>query len=292
VPLTTPRLQEIVAEAARLIRIGGSNAVLLRNGSNAMFQLPGGVIARVATPGRRAVAEREIRVARWLSDHGVSVTRPLADVQQPTLVDDRPVTWWHLLPPHRPGTPAELGAVLRVVHALPRPDFDLPRYEPFDGIEARIVEASVLDADDRRWLTEHCRRLQDEYAHVAPFQQPHLIHGDAWQGNLAVVDHEPPILLDFEKVSIGDPAWDLVQIAVDHTDFERINAVEYREFVDSYGSNILDWPGYRCFASIQELRWVAFALGKADDTETLPEIRHRIACIRGDVPKPWSWRAF
>ena len=102
-PLTTPSLQEIVAEAARVIGIDGSNGILLRDGSNAMFRLPEGVIARVAQPGRRTVAERETRVARWLADHGVSVTRPLAEVQQPTVVDDRAVTWWHALPPHRQG---------------------------------------------------------------------------------------------------------------------------------------------------------------------------------------------
>lgn len=201
-----------------------------------MFRLPGGVVARVGRSGLRATAEREVRIARWLYDHGIAVTHPLPDVRQPTMVSDRPVTWWFALPPHRPGTPAELGAVLRAVHALPLPEFRLPVNDPFNGLDGRLNYASMLDADDRRWLTEHCRRLRDEYSQVVPFQAPQLIHGDAWQGNVAVVENEPPVLLDFEKVAIGDPAWDLVQVAVDHTDFTRIGTAAYAGFVNAYGA--------------------------------------------------------
>lgn len=288
------KLEEIVTRAASAAGIDCRTAVLLRNGSNAMFRLPDSVVARVGRSGLRATAEREVRIARWLSDHGIAVTQPLPDVRQPTMVGDRPVTWWLALPSHRPGTPAELGAVLRAVHALPLPEFRLPVDDPFNGLDGRLNNASMLDADDRRWLTEHCRRLRDEYSRVVPFQAPQLIHGDAWQGNLAVVENEPPVLLDFEKVAIGDLAWDLVQIAVDHTDFTRIGTAAYAAFVDAYGGrDVINWPGYRCCAAIQELRWVAFMLDRAEaDTQALPEIRHRIACIRGAVPKPWSWNAF
>jgi Ser/Thr protein kinase RdoA (MazF antagonist) len=293
VPLPTCGLEELVAEAASLALLDGSVATLLRNGSNAMFQLPGGVVARVAPAGRTATAEREVQIARWLSSQGVRVTQPLGDVPQPTVVADRAITWWHTIPPHRAGTPGELGSVLRVVHALEPPDFSLPRYDPFDGIEVRLNQQTVLDPSDRDWLINHYRRLREEYEHLAPFQPPRLIHGDAWQGNLAVIDGEVPILLDFEKVAVADPAWDLVQIAVDHTDFGRVSAEEYADFVHSYGGrDIVQWPGYRCLAAVQVLRWAAFALGKANDARALPEIRHRVACIQGRVPKPWSWTAF
>lgn len=204
------------------------------------------------------------------------------------------MTWWAALPPHRAGTPAELGAVLREVHALPRPGFPLPTHDPFESLDARIGASSVITEDDRRWLAARTERLRREFEQLSATRPPQLIHGDAWQGNLAVTDPSPPVLLDLEKVSIGDIAWDLVQIAVDHTDFARVSAAEYRRFIDAYGGyDVTAWAGYGCCAAIQELRWVAFLLNKADeDPRTEPEIRHQIACLRGDVPKPWSWNAF
>jgi aminoglycoside phosphotransferase (APT) family kinase protein len=233
-----------------------------------------------------------VLVARWLLTQGLAVTSPLPDVPQPTLVAGQPVTWWAALARHRPGTPAELGQVLRAVHALPPPPFELPQHDPFRGISDRIHGSSGLVDDDRVWLAGHLDHLREQYAHQIPFRQPGLIHGDAWQGNLAVASDGQPILLDFENVSVGDPVWDLVQIAVDHTDFARISSEEYHGFADAYGDDILAWPSYALAAAIQELRWVAFALSKANDPQALPEIRHRLACIRGSVPKPWSWNAF
>jgi hypothetical protein len=45
-------------------------------------------------------------------------------------------------------------------------------------------------------------------------------------------------------------------------------------------------------ADIQELRWVCFALGVAGrDSGAIEEAVHRIACLRGDVAKPWTWSA-
>ncbi|MFC7428085.1 hypothetical protein [Nocardia tengchongensis] len=100
-------------------------------------------------------------------------------------------------------------------------------------------------------------------------------------------------MLDLDKVSMGWREWDLVQLAVDHTDFRRITDGQYQSFVDSYGGyDVTRWPGYRVLADIQEFRWVGFALGRSDTTRSAAiEAEHRIACIRGLVPKPWTWRA-
>lgn len=263
------RLHEIVTEAARTAGLDSSTATLLRDGSNAMFLLPGGVVGRVGRPGQQAAAEREVLISRWLTERGITANRALTGVPQPVMIRRRPVTWWVALPPHRAGTPAELGAVLREVHNLPRPVFELPVHDPFESIESRIDAGDGIGDEDRCWLGEHHARLRDEYEKIGSPRPPQLIHGDAWQGNLAVTDESVPILLDFEKVSIGDRAWDLVQIAVDHTDFARITADQYGDFVDAYGGDdVTSWLGFGCYAAIQELRWVGFVLGKADDPRT------------------------
>lgn len=120
-----------------------------------------------------------------------------------------------------------------------------------------------------------------------------MIHGDAWQGNLAVPADGGPILLDLENVAVGRPEWDLVSLAVDHVDFARVSDEDYADFRAAYGGpDILTWPGFRDLADAQELRWTAFALSKADTTDTArQQAQHRIACLRGDVDRPWTWSA-
>jgi hypothetical protein len=110
---------------------------------------------------------------------------------------------------------------------------------------------------------------------------------------VAVPDDGGAILLDLEHVALGPHEWDLIAVAVDQTDFRRIGVAEYRSFVDAYGGyDVTTWPGYRTLADTLELRWVCFALGKASrDKAAADEARHRIACLRQEIPRPWTWTA-
>lgn len=119
------------------------------------------------------------------------------------------------------------------------------------------------------------------------------MHGDAWTGNVARPQRQAPVLLDLEAVAIGQPEWDLVQTAVDHTDFARLGPGDYASFVAAYGGfDVTALAGYRVLAEIQELRWVCFALSKSATSAIAAEqVQHRIACLRGDAPRPWSWTA-
>ena len=206
-----------------------------------------------------------------------------------------PVTWWKLLPEHRPATPAELGAVLHELHALPIPEtLQLPQLNPFERLAERIDAAGTVPEADRAWLREHLTKLEAAHANLLPGLPRCVVHGDAWQGNIAVPMDSGPILLDLEHVSIGRPEWDLLSVAVDRTDFERISAEDYRAFTDAYGGfDVTTWPGYRTLAAIRELRWVSFVLSKADtNRDAARETQHRLACLRGEIPQPWSWSAF
>lgn len=212
----------------------------------------------------------------------------------PSVVDDRPVTWWELLPPHRPATPTELAATLRTLHQLPAPtDLELPAFDPLDGIAHSINNARELSTDDRTWLQQHLDNLRDQYANL-PHGRPHgLIHGDAWQGNIGVPTSGPtagvPILLDLEHVTLGPPEWDLAAFTADHTDFARITTTDYHAFTTTHGYDLTIWPGYRTLADIQELRWLAFILTKTTTTPAaLTEAQHRINCLRRHIPRPWT----
>lgn len=155
------------------------------------------------------------------------------------------------------------------------------------------VDHAHLSKDDRGWLAEHLSALRVDYADLPAGLPRRVIHGDAWQGNVIVPDGGEPTLLDLDHVSVGPPEWDLVPLAVDHTDFARISTVDYGAFVDAYGSDVTSWAGYRTLAAIRELRWTVFALSKADTgSAAAGEAEHRISCLRGQIPRPWTWAAF
>lgn len=285
---------EVLTRAARLSNVDARGAVTVRDGSHAIFELPNGIVARIGKPHSYRTAQRELRISQWLNRNGIATVKAVNSIPQPTLVDERPVTWWTLIPDHRPSTPEELGTMLRRLHALTPPtEFPLPSYAPFDGVREPIESATTIAEDDRSWLLEQYARLHDLYDELDEPSQPRVIHGDAWQGNLVVPPSGEPIVLDLDIVSVGWREWDLIQLAVDYTDFQRITNDQYRTFVDAYGGyDVTRWPGYRVIADIQEFRWAAFALGRSDTRQAAAaEAEHRIACLRGLVPKPWTWRA-
>ncbi|MEV6602816.1 aminoglycoside phosphotransferase family protein [Kutzneria sp. NPDC051319] len=294
---TTSDLQprQLLDVAGRLAGLATAGAELIRDGANVMYRLPHGIVARIGRVGTAETARREIWASRWLAQSGLQVVTALDDVEQPTVVASQPITWWRLLPPHRPATPAELGLVLRKLHALPMPsDSPFPALDPFADLHERIGVASSVSADDIAWLQQHLAELRAAYEQLPPGLSTRVVHGDAWQGNIAVPDDGQPVLLDLETMSIGRPEWDLISLAVDRTDFERITANEYADFVDTYGGHdVIAWPGFRTLASLRELRWLSFVLNKASTNErAAAESRHRVACLRGEVARPWAWSAF
>ncbi|MEV6067607.1 aminoglycoside phosphotransferase family protein [Nocardia sp. NPDC052001] len=285
---------DVLARAAALGGVDARGAVRIREGSHAIFELPNGVVARIGESGSYQVAQRELCISRWLNQNGIETVRAADSVSQPTLVGDQPVTWWTLIPDHRPSTPGELGGMLRKLHTLTPPtEFPLPCYAPFDGLRERIESAATIDEADRSWLLAQYRQLRQRYDDIGDPLPPCVIHGDAWQGNLVAPPSGDPIVLDLDNVSMGWREWDLVQLAVDYTDFQRISDDEYESFVAAYGGyDVTRWAGYRVLADIQEFRWAGFALGRSDGSHAVvTEAAHRIACLRGLVPKPWAWRA-
>lgn len=290
----TPTADEVLTRAAKLSGIEVHGAVTIRDGSHAIFELPNGIVARIGKPHSYETAQRELRISQWLNRSGITTVQAVRGVPQPTVVNERPVTWWDLIPDHRPSTPEELGGMLRRLHALTPPtEFRLPSYSPFAGLRERIESAATIDESDRLWLLDRHTRLRRQYNELDDPTAPCVIHGDAWQGNLAVPPSGEPIVLDLDKVSVGRREWDLVQLAVDHTDFRRITDSQYQSFVDAYGGyDVTQWPTYRVLADIQELRWVGFAISRSDIGQAIAaEAKHRIACLRGLVPKPWTWTA-
>lgn len=282
----------VLSEAAAISGVDPTGAELIREGSNTIYRI-GDLVARIGKPGTTDVAERELLISHWLNDSGVP-TVVAADLAAPiAVVEGKPVTWWRTLREHRPSTPGELGTALRHLHALSPPtEFTLTHHQPFAGLRSQIDLADHIAVNDRAWLIARHDVLREQYAALEPSAHQTVIHGDAWQGNLVVPIDEPATFLDLDRVSLGRAEWDLVQIAADYTDFERLSPADYASFVDSYGDDHTAHSTFRLLADIQELRWTVFALSRPKaSTTAAAQVRVRIACLRGEVPRPWRWDA-
>ncbi|MFE3321984.1 phosphotransferase family protein [Nocardia sp. NPDC059195] len=289
---TDANSRDILEKAAAISGIELRNPQLIRAGSNTIYRV-GDIIGRIGKDGTTDAAVRELRISQWLNDSGIPAVR-VADVTKPiAVVDGRPITWWQRIPAHHAATPAELASTLRQLHALAPPTtFVLPEHEPFAGLRRAITSTGRLDAEDRVWLLGHHDRLCNQYLELGRPRRKTVIHGDAWQGNVVVPFGGSPIIVDLDRVSLGRPEWDLIQVAADRTDFDRLSESDYLAFVDAYGDDVSMDFAFRLLADIQELRWTVFALSQSTvSASAAGEVRHRVACLQGEIVRPWRWNA-
>ncbi|MCZ4603348.1 aminoglycoside phosphotransferase family protein [Streptomyces sp. Lzd4kr] len=280
-----------VLQAACLVAgLDANGAAPVRLAENAIWRLPRGIVVRIVRPGQLAAATREVQVAHWLAAKGVPAVRAL-DLLQPVTVFDHPVTFWHELPPHEIGTVSDVVALLKQLHALPKPALQLGELDPFVRLVERIDAADTISDHDRQWLSKRLEDLKAQWA-LRPKGLPEcVIHGDAWVGNVARTE-AGPLLMDFERASYGPPEWDLVSTAVKLTTTGAVSAEEYASFCKTYGVDVTDWEGYELFAGARELRMTTYAAQHAATRpEWQQEAQYRIDCLRGRVgSRPWRWK--
>ncbi|PIM71219.1 aminoglycoside phosphotransferase [Streptomyces sp. JV178] len=280
----------VLEEACALAGLNPAGAESVRIAENEIWRLPGGVIVRIARPGQWKAAVREVLVARWLADNRVSAVRALP-YEQPIEAAGRPVTFWVELPPHEIGTVMDVITLLKQLHPLPVPDLPLDQLDPFVRVAERIEAATSLPEDDRGWLRDRHAELRKQWERRPAGLPECVVHGDAWVGNVARTP-EGPVLLDFERASVGPPEWDLVSTAVKMTTTGAVTEVEYAEFCEAYGMDVTKWEGYELLAGARELRMTTYAAQHAATRpEWQAEARYRVDCLRGRAePRPWHWK--
>ncbi|MGV9383592.1 phosphotransferase family protein [Nonomuraea sp. NPDC003707] len=262
-------------------------------GDNGVFRLPNErIVARVAW-GMSALesVERELRVAAWLAEHHLPAVRPSFVVaKQPVLSDGRVITFWEEIPDPQQGRPADIGALLRRLHALPAPPNGmLPAFDPFYRQDSHIRDAAGLDERNRRFLLDLLEELRAAYAALPFAHAPRAIHGDPHRKNLVRSSDGHAVMLDLERFAIGPVEWDLVVVANYHV-VGWYTAAEYGAFVDAYGADITQWEGFATLARVRQLRMTTWLAGRTGrEPRLIPEALNRIATLRdpGGPHRPW-----
>ncbi|MFF9404852.1 phosphotransferase enzyme family protein [Streptomyces anandii] len=283
------RARDVLA-AAGVLPGPARDARLLALGENAVFAA-GGLVVKA---GRDAElldrARRELRIALWLADAGVPAVR--AAEPEALLVDGHPVTVWHRLPdPVRPAGPRDLAGLLRIVHSLPSPGFELPPRELLGGVERWLrLAGGAIDPADAAYLRER----RDGFAAAAAALTPHLppgpIHGDALPRNVHVGPNGP-VLVDLETFSADLREHDLVVMALSR-DRYGLPAGDYDAFTEAYGWDVREWEGCAVLRGARETASCAWvAQHTPGNPRALAEFRRRVASLRDDAPEV-RWHPF
>ncbi|GAA5008918.1 phosphotransferase family protein [Actinopolymorpha pittospori] len=113
------------------------------------------------------------------------------------------------------------------------------------------------------------------------FALPHgVIHGDANVGNVLLDRLKNPVLIDLDGFCHGPREWNLVQTALFFDRFGWHAKEEYSEFRQTYGFDIMTWPGYETLADLHELRmvvWLSLNATKDSRSNQEPEKAARFA---------------
>ncbi len=283
-----PTLHKACAQAG----LSSDGAELLRLGENAIFQLAAApVVVRIARSADRLHrVQRELCVARWLAAEAVPAVRVVDEIDQPLLVDDRPVTFWHTVTGGDPApTHVDLARLLAAFHHAPDCPCELASFDPLRTTQSRLGTAEGIGPADHDFLEERCAVLGDQLRHLMFALPRGPIHGDAHTGNL-LTDRGQVVLLDFESAAVGPREWDLLPTAIG---VERYGRPErhYREFADTYGFDVRQWPGYPVLREVRELTmttWIMQNIGES--AAAAAEFALRVGSLRErDFHRAWHW---
>jgi aminoglycoside phosphotransferase (APT) family kinase protein len=269
-------------------------AELVRIGENAVYRLPGEIVARVArTEDYSQDAEKEVAVARWLEQENFPAVRAFP-VKQPVVVDGRVVTFWKSVSSGESyGSTTEVAELLVELHKLDPPrDLGLRPLSPFSRAERRIQYNGWISPSDRDFLSNRLVELRERYGKLEFALPSGVIHGDASVGNVIHDGSGLPVLIDLDGFALGPREWDLVLTAVYYESFGWHTAPEYISFAETYGFDIREWSGYSTLRDVREFLMVTWLSQKAHDSEAVSqEVHRRIKALRTGGDKH-DWKPY
>jgi aminoglycoside phosphotransferase (APT) family kinase protein len=288
---TPAKLAEVLAQVCAAAGLDPAGATLVRFTTNAVYRLASApVVIRISASWRlRHRVAKVVAVANWLAGPEFPSVRLLAGIEQPVVVGDYLATVWDEVPTgsHRPNT-RDLATLLRRLHGLPKPAFDLPAWAPLDDVDRRIADAEELADDDRAFLQDRRATLAEQLATLEFPLPPSVVHGDAHLGNL-IPGPDGPVLCDFDSTSWGPPEWDLTPVLVAQRRFGG-SVRESRTLLRAYGFDVTKWSGFEVLRQVRELKLVTSVLPiLRSNPGVAAELHRRLASVRsGDAGARWS----
>ncbi|MFC4005166.1 phosphotransferase family protein [Prauserella oleivorans] len=270
---TREKLDDVLRVTCARLGLDHRGATLLRFTNNAVYSLARDpvVVRIVGSRTLRHRARKVVTVARHFACHGVPAIRLVGGVEQPVHVGEHVVTVWEKVQPTgRQATSAELGSLLRQVHALPVPE-GLGPWSPLTDVRARVADAEELDPDDRAFLLDRCAEVEAALTRLTFPLPPALVHGDAHPGNV-IVGPDGPVLCDFDSACAGPPEWDLTPLAVGHERFGDPPGW-YRALARTYGFDVTTWEGFPVLRAARELKLTTSVL---PIMRSHPSVRHEL----------------
>lgn len=290
-PFNAAVAEEVLFTACASAGLDSDGARMLRFGENALFHLPSeSVVVRIArTMGYWHDAIKEVSVSRWLASAHFPAAK-VHQVTQPVEVLEHPVTFWQFID-GRNGAPrdiAHLGALLRRLHALPRPTgFDLPNEDILGRVRGRIDTAPV-SSSDKDFLLCRFTELSAEVSALRYPLPPAPTHGDAHVQNLMIRDNHP-VFIDLERFAWGHPEWDISMTATEYQTAGWWTGAEYEEFTEAYGYDVTSWAeGFPVLRSVHEIKMTTWLMQNVNESPDIArEYAARMQTIRGKPGPPW-----
>jgi len=206
-------------------------------------------------------------------------------------VRNKPVTFWQLIKDSgKTASPANLARTLRKLHHLSVPAvLDLPAWDMFGRVGARIDAATEIPPDVTCFLRERLSRLTIEYDNLSYSLAPCAIHGDAHDGNLIMTPSGDTVMIDLERFAFGPPEADLTVTATEYL-VGWHSAAEYHEFSRIYGFDVMSWPGFDVMRRVNELKMTSWLMQNvAEDEAIAAEFQNRLASLHDDdAPRHWE----
>jgi hypothetical protein len=286
---TSAFTREILMKACREVGLKPPAVTELRHQTNGVYLLAEeALVAKVVRPDYGIEhTKHTVGAVRWLMRMNFP-TVPLADFDQPIVIDGIAVTFWNYLTQDHPVSAANIAAPLRQLHSLGKPPGKIPALDTIPAIWYSIENESILTKDEHEYLAARCTDLAAA-AHGLHYEQPScLLHGDPQHANaLWNVDHA--VLSDWDSLVIGPAEWDLVTIDV-HCRRFGYSPAEYEAFCTIYGRDVRQWDGYQILRDIRELRMISTNARKsAPGSRSAAEVKRRIAQMRsGADNSAWS----
>jgi Ser/Thr protein kinase RdoA (MazF antagonist) len=284
-------LQALVS-ASEQVGVDADAAELIRMGSNAVFRVSPDVIGRVA-PSSALVdnARKQIDVARWLESIDYPAVRAI-DVPQPVEAEGRVATFWRSVAPETTYAPiSDVATLIKRLHELTPPaDLVLPQLCPFGLTSDPLPDFPGLSDANEQYLRHRIARARAEFPSLPFVLTPGVIHGDANVGNVLVDTADQAVLIDLDGFATGPREWDLIQTALFYDRLGWHTREEYETFVEVYGFDLLEWPGYADLAGMREIAMTSWLSQKAADSESsAQEAAKRIEAIRtGGSRRDWG----